>query len=713
MCESTDPGFEKVSGKILLDNYNFGITRKILADNLHPGDLLPALYRDDDADDLTFEIDQNPEIEYDFKEYCIGRYGETVGAIFLNEYKDGTRWLTEHGLQVNIMRHFEENLDLKDHMHPGACVKVRILNIRQDGKGNYILNGAFMPESEQILGDVDPDSFQNKAYDTLAKSFIDFMKQPVIGAAADDVCTDITAPAGVVDTLALLLLKSAELHRDLSTEDRLAHLATAAAMFSCTGSTPGCALARRDLAYQKALISFAQGEGPLAITFDPEEKLADLPSTREQTMIVRALKSYKETDHTLRASEIVGNNAHTVEQLVAASNTLIDKIDVAELTRIKKTIAAKLGVADMFRDTNRDRPFYGFENDTLEFKVSCVLPPLNRRSGSADEDFRIQAFAILKTVCAFLNSPAGGDLLIGVNDEGYAVGVQNDIDLLADHHRIQERNIDRLRIYIKNIIDRALISNDGHARGNDITAGNVLVAIEQCEDGKFILRVKIKPYPYDVVRIDDEHCLPDHKNVYYRSSATSMPLNSAGVRSIRLQKIQSLDPNERKIADVLKAIDEQTLIKVRDYRSKRGLADHILEPHCMAMDNTAFQAFDHTSGQMRLFKLSRARSIEVLPTKWKYTRKHRTMPVDIFGMMQSEENTGHSQSVKLSDYALMLLGEEYPSSRNKEMAEVTQNTASDRSKFPWVLTTTLYSPLPLQRFAAGLPQDVLIIPGED
>lgn len=118
-------------------------------------------------------------------------------------------------------------------------------------------------------------------------------------------------------------------------------------------------------------------------------------------------------------------------------------------------------MADLFRDIYRDRPFYGFESDTLEFKVSCVRPPLNRQSGSSEEDFRIQAFTILKTVCAFLNSPAGGDLLIGVNDEGYAVGVQNDIELLAEHHRIPERNMDRLRIYIKNIIDHAFVSNDG------------------------------------------------------------------------------------------------------------------------------------------------------------------------------------------------------------------------------------------------------------
>ena len=706
VCESTDPQYERVSGKILLDNFNFGISRKTLAENLHPGDILPAYYRADDKNELVFEIDQNEELEGEFKQYCQKRYGETARAIFTSEYKDGTRWLTEHGLQVNIMRYYEKDIDFDAHRHDGACVKIRIIGIRQDSKGKYIINGDFLPESEQILDDVNPDVFTARAFDTLAKTLVEFMKQPVIGYEGQAACTDIPATADAVNTLGQLLLNAAETHRDLSTEDRLAHLVTAAGMFTCIGVSRDRSIARREIAYLKALISFASGEGVLAISFEPEDSVADLPRTIGQTRIIRSLKSYKETSHTLRASEIIGDHASLIEQLVTASNTLIDKIDIAELSRIKKTIAAKLGVADMFRDIYRDRPFYGFESDTLEFKVSCVRPPLNRQSGFAEEDFRIQAFTILKTVCAFLNSPAGGDLLIGVNDEGYAVGVQNDIDLLADHHRIPERNMDRLRIYIKNIIDHAFVSNDGHAKGNDITAGNVMVAIEQCEDGKEILRIKIKPYPYDVVRIGEEYCLPDHKNVYYRSSATSMPLNSAGVRNIRIRKIQSLDPNERKTAVILEAIDQQKVVKLSDYRSRLGLSDHRIEPHCMVLDNTAFQAFDHATGQMNLFKLSRAGQIEMLPQNWRYTKKHRTLPVDIFGTIQTEGHPGHEVTVKLSEYALMLLGEEYPASKNKEMANITENTGTDSSRMPWLLTTTLYGSGPLTRFASGLPDDV-------
>lgn len=233
-----------------------------------------------------------------------------------------------------------------------------------------------------------------------------------------------------------------------------------------------------------------------------------------------------------------------------------------------------------------------------------------------------------------------------------------------------------------------------------------MVAIEQCEDGKAILRIKIKPYPYDVVRIGEEHCLPDHKNVYYRSSATSMPLNSAGVRNIRIKKIQALDPNERKTAVILEAIDQQRVVKLSDYRSRDGLSDHRIEPHCMVLDNTAFQAFDHGTGQMALFKLSRSGHIEMLPQNWKHAKKHRTLPVDIFGMMQTEDNPGHEVSIKLSEYALMLLGEEYPASKNKDMATITENTAPDNKRLPWLLTTILYSSAPLTRFAAGLPDDV-------
>lgn len=707
VCRTIDPGYEELGGKLLLDKFSFGIPREKLASDLKPGDILPAVYRPGNDNGLIFEIDQSGD--EDMKRDYLETEGNVVRAIYRRDYQFGTRWLTELGMQVNILDKYADTIDFAVHDHPGACLKVKITEVKKDNNDKVILNGCFLPESEQILEDVDTAAFEENAYCNITSFLLRYMRDTCRCLAAATTTPDIPAPPDAVKTLEALMLHAAEHCRDLHTEDRMAHLVAAAALAACAGDMAECAIARRETAYLKTLIDFASGASPMALEFVPEPSLADHPRSMAQLQIVNTLKTYKESVHSLPVADLLsGEQVRMVEQLVAASNTLIDKIDRAEISRIKKTIAARLGVADVYRDTSLDRTFHGYESDTLEFKVSCVRPPLNRQSGSAEEDMRIQAFTILKTVCAFLNSPAGGDLLIGVNDEGYAVGVRNDIDILADRHVIQERNIDRLRVYIKNIIDHAFISDDGNAKGNDITAGNVVVSIEQSDDGKAILRIKTKPYPYDVVRIAEACCLTDHKNVYYRSSATSMPLNSAGVRNIRIHKIKSLDPNERKTAVILEAIDEQKAVKVCDYRSEQGLSDLTLEPHRMAMDNTAFQAYDPATGQMRLVRLSRAGSITMLAQGWKHARKHRTMPVDIFGMMQSGDSPGKAMTVKLSDYALMLLGEEYPASKSREAAEVTENTGDDRHTYPWLLTTTLYHPAPLARFAAGLPHDVLV-----
>lgn len=87
--------------------------------------------------------------------------------------------------------------------------------------------------------------------------------------------------------------------------------------------------------------------------------------------------------------------------------------------------------------------------------------------------------------------------------------------------------------------------------------GNVLVNVETTKEGTQILRVKVNPYPYDVVRIRKDLCPAGYKDVFFRSSGASEPLDSSGVRNVRMQKLQSLDPNDSKIAMVLEAIDNK------------------------------------------------------------------------------------------------------------------------------------------------------------
>lgn len=703
-CESIDPDFEKLEGKILIDPVNLGVARDNLLSFLQPGDILPARYVD--GPEFTFNIAQDEEP--DFKQWVASTIPQSYHpSIFVSDYAYGTRWLSAYGLTINVITRFNDYIDLPAHRHEGACVKIRVTETKLDKSGNVVCNGVFLPESEQNLPDIEPDAFRHEAADSLAKSLIAAFKLNS-DENPEAPLADICAPGRAVSTLAILTLQNAIRIPELPSADRLTRLIAATAMFEATADRINSLITRREISYLAALSAFAMGENPASLAFSVPEEIVDFPRSMTQLHVLHVLRRYKESSLTIRASvNIVGQQMNLLEQLVDASNTLIDKIDVAELSRIKKVIASKLGVGDLFRDTNTHRTFYGFENDTTEFKISCARPPANMQGNSPEEDARIQAFVILKTVCAFLNSPSGGDLLIGVNDEGYAVGIRNDMDILYDNRMISEPNADRVRVYIKNIIDHAFVSNDDNVSGNAITAGNIMVNIEQSKENQFIIRIKINPYPYDVVKIRKEYMIPGYKNVYYRSSATSMPLDSDGVRNVRIQKISRLDVNESKLATILEAIDKKKQLKINDYRSRSGLTTRRVEPHMLVLDNTALQAYDHSSKQMRLFKLSRIGAIKPLSANWECEKKHRTLPVDIFGTMQSEEFRGTPCRVKMSDYALMLLTEEYPAAKSQDNVTVAANSDADASRFPWTVDLTVYNPAGLTRFLNGLPEETL------
>ncbi|MGK7943884.1 MAG: response regulator [Microcystaceae cyanobacterium] len=65
------------------------------------------------------------------------------------------------------------------------------------------------------------------------------------------------------------------------------------------------------------------------------------------------------------------------------------------------------------------------ESHTLEFKSTLQW---NVREDRQDKNLR---FEVLRTIVAFLNSSDGGTLLIGVDDDGHILGLENDLSLLS------------------------------------------------------------------------------------------------------------------------------------------------------------------------------------------------------------------------------------------------------------------------------------------
>src|SRR5262249_27697854 len=84
------------------------------------------------------------------------------------------------------------------------------------------------------------------------------------------------------------------------------------------------------------------------------------------------------------------------------------------------------------------------ESQTLEFKSAARW---NIHAGSPDKKIE---HAITKTVCAFLNAE-GGTLLIGVDDDGHVLGLENDWQSLGS-----KGNRDGYELYLRQLLVNSL-----------------------------------------------------------------------------------------------------------------------------------------------------------------------------------------------------------------------------------------------------------------
>ncbi len=98
-----------------------------------------------------------------------------------------------------------------------------------------------------------------------------------------------------------------------------------------------------------------------------------------------------------------------------------------------------------------DAQYFGEEDDQTEFKSSVVY--IANAESKHIADIEAQTNVILKEICAFLNTK-GGTLYIGVNDYGYAQGLDTDMQWFEQHKNWHVANIDEYRQHVVNQLCR-------------------------------------------------------------------------------------------------------------------------------------------------------------------------------------------------------------------------------------------------------------------
>lgn len=149
------------------------------------------------------------------------------------------------------------------------------------------------------------------------------------------------------------------------------------------------------------------------------------------------------------------------------------------------------------------------EGLTVEFKKSLIYSAV---TGQPDSD---QPFEIAKQIAAFMNA-GGGDLFMGIDDNGYVTGIENDFDVLSAAPILMNAKTDKSWSYSPNIdgykrkLTNAIVFYLGEA------AAALLDGMKDIVDetsGLTYLKVHVNPS-------DDVIYLGREEQIVYRSEAS-------------------------------------------------------------------------------------------------------------------------------------------------------------------------------------------------
>ena len=146
------------------------------------------------------------------------------------------------------------------------------------------------------------------------------------------------------------------------------------------------------------------------------------------------------------------------------------------------------------------------ESEELEFKQTLRWDVKESKVNKALEA------VVTKTVAAFANSYEGGTLLIGVSDDGEALGLERDYVALGDADK------DRFELHLRNLFSDAL--------GQNVTASKLKISFPEI-DGVEICKIDVRPADAAVVlTVADKNGLKSEK-LYVRSgnSSPEMPMS--------------------------------------------------------------------------------------------------------------------------------------------------------------------------------------------
>jgi hypothetical protein len=515
---STDPRYNTISGNVHFDRSGELYYPEVYT-AINVGDkLLVKIQSDSTVDRFIVDNDLQKKFYKFIAEYSIG---DEFEAIYCGEYSVGTQWLTSTGLLVNIYENLLSDDDaesLQQAIDDKSTITIKIKDARPDKNKNFVINASYNSYDSPYKPNNRP-SFRAEALKERISEYTIWSNNQLVKI---DNQTSIPLDKYYLTVITNLLTILSD--DSPNTIDRVKILAIATLIAYVRSCNPDVEYLMHKINYLAALINFANGNSIRSLTHP--SLLNDITDISQQEDIINQLCSYQ-TEATRVDAETPDNNStiDKISSLIEASNILRGKVNDGCISLIKSAIVDCLEVSDEYIPSCNSATYYGVENETLEFKSSIVFPPRNHQNGLTIEDSESQKWAILNAVCGFLNSANGGEILLGVKDNGYSCGINDDIQTLFNKGRINNRSADALRIYTKNIIDNAFKSAEGKAVKQDITALNVTIDIlEANKEGHELLSIKVKPYKNSIIEYIEKNRPEWVAKSYIRTSGATLPL---------------------------------------------------------------------------------------------------------------------------------------------------------------------------------------------
>ena len=468
----------------------------------------------------------------------------------------------------------------------------------------------------------------------------------------------------------------------LKPSERYHFIANARIMSEITGDESAATYIAFCSTYLRLLIQFVNNESVANITLEAEEEFKDAKDTFVRLSVLKLLKEYGKTENSEVLATAISENEENfpilarLARLIQTANSLRGNLSDAGINVIKREIIKTLSL-ETVNDTDLEADsgtYLGLESSTQEFKTSFVYPSGNNMQPAE----KTQELNVFRGVCAFMNSETGGTLYLGVNDQGYVVGLDDDMRFL---------HMTEIDTYQRHIQDRAKHYFD--------TDGIMHLRMEPLYDNK-VIAIHVEPHPYRVVELDGV--------AYLRVNAESREMPEKVKQEMIARKVFTDKNKAAAISMLQQACDRKLQVILHKYSSGNSatIKNRRIEAYKVIPQEGVVMGCDveNVNYACKVFNIDRIGYVEILHDQpWEHEISHKEILLDAFHW---SGETPINVSLKLDLTARNLLVEEYPG---------TKKDLTEDKKYPgtWYLNTKVYNIMGIGRFYAGLANHIEIL----